>query len=518
MSRSGESSRASFNTFGLAHGVRKVSNQLAFLAHTSPAVPLHRDFATGQRYFFLDDLWTAFDEPSAFGCEIPLELQSDDGVCSAVTQCYVPYLSALQLFDCDRRCLHTRCCDDGSDEETSQESASSDAQSISSSSTGSDEEKFGSSTFRLGSRLPPPGARRRPLFEFQETAIPHMREPLTDRVHRLGMPSGLRSCDLHPHSWRAAGAHAVPDALTFLTPFGFLAHKAKGRTNASEVLWTELSSFGISRQPSSARRLAVQRQNGDRDAVVMGATEQAEFDGDFVAKHGWGTHQDTADDCKSAYAGSNWLSGAKYRLADIDAATARVAAVKAAEAQRLIALRSNASMPLVFLDVAIQGRKVGRMEFVLFSHEAPRSAENFRALCTGEKGVVPAGREGAGKPYHFKDAFFYRIIDQFIDQSGANTESVFGGQFKDDEEGLKLKHDRRGLLSMANMGPDTNTSHFSILMAPAPHLDTHYTIFGELVSGWEVAEQINALSRGRPDNTATADAGAQIVNSGQVQR
>ena len=67
-------------------------------------------------------------------------------------------------------------------------------------------------------------------------------------------------------------------------------------------------------------------------------------------------------------------------------------------------------------------------------------------------------------------AFFYRIIDQFIDQSGANTESVFGGQFADDPGGLALKHDRRGLLSMANMGPDTNTSHFSIMIAPAPHL------------------------------------------------
>ena len=65
---------------------------------------------------------------------------------------------------------------------------------------------------------------------------------------------------------------------------------------------------------------------------------------------------------------------------------------------------------------------------------------------------------------------FYRIIDSFIDQSGANTESVFGGQFKDDPGGLRLKHDRPGLLSMANTGPDTNTSHFSILVSPAPHL------------------------------------------------
>ena len=60
---------------------------------------------------------------------------------------------------------------------------------------------------------------------------------------------------------------------------------------------------------------------------------------------------------------------------------------------------------------------------------------------------------------------------QFIDQSGAGTESVFGGAFKDDPGGLELKHDRGGLLSMANTGPDSNTSHFSIVVAPAPHLN-----------------------------------------------
>ncbi len=60
-------------------------------------------------------------------------------------------------------------------------------------------------------------------------------------------------------------------------------------------------------------------------------------------------------------------------------------------------------------------------------------------------------------------AYFYRIIDRFIDQSGVDTESVFGGQFKDDAGGTALVHDRKGLLSMANMGPNTNTAHFSIM-------------------------------------------------------
>ena len=216
------------------------------------------------------------------------------------------------------------------------------------------------------------------------------------------------------------------------------------------------------------------------------------------------------------------------------------AARAAAEAERRAALRANTSRPLVYLDVAIQGKPVGRMEFVLFAEEAPRAAENFRALCTCEKGSVPdtPGREGAGKPYCFKvrdskreciacqhtavtlmrsclcmrrlvfvslqhlpasrsagaqwqpkslsfqgcmqGQAFYRIIDQFIDQSGAWTESIYGGHFKDDPGGLALRHDRPGLLSMANTGPDTNGSHFSIVVSPARHLDGKYTIFGEV--------------------------------------
>lgn len=70
---------------------------------------------------------------------------------------------------------------------------------------------------------------------------------------------------------------------------------------------------------------------------------------------------------------------------------------------------------------------------------------------------------------------------------------------------------------MANLGPDTNGSHFSIVVAPAPHLDGHYTIFGELVKGWEVAEKINSLSKGKPDNTANEQEGVRIVGSGQLR-
>ena len=132
--------------------------------------------------------------------------------------------------------------------------------------------------------------------------------------------------------------------------------------------------------------------------------------------------------------------------------------------------------------------------------------------------MVPAGRPGAGEPYSLRGRAFYRIIHGFIDQAGAGTDSVFGGQFKDDPGGLALKHDRKGLLSMANTGPDTNDSHFSIMVEAAPHLDGHYTIFGEALDGADVIDAINALALGKPGNIATSDAGAVITDVGQIRR
>jgi peptidyl-prolyl isomerase D len=172
-----------------------------------------------------------------------------------------------------------------------------------------------------------------------------------------------------------------------------------------------------------------------------------------------------------------------------------------------------------FFDIEIAGVPKGRIVFEIYHDISPLAGENFRSLCTGEKGgVVPAGKEGAGKTYWFKDRYFYRIIDQFIDQTGTGTESIYGGQFKDDKGGLeRLKHDRPGLLSMANYGPDTNTSHFSILMAPAPHLDGKYVIFGQVISGFEIAKEINSYAKGKPENTAGEEIGAKIVHAGQCK-
>ena len=114
------------------------------------------------------------------------------------------------------------------------------------------------------------------------------------------------------------------------------------------------------------------------------------------------------------------------------------------------------SSPKVFFDVSIGGRAAGRIEFVLRPDIVPKTAENFRALCTGEKGVGKMG-----KPLHYKGSIFHRVIPNFMLQggdftegSGRGGESIYGAKFAD--EAFTLRHDQPGLLSMANAGPGTN--------------------------------------------------------------
>ncbi|XP_072296375.1 peptidyl-prolyl cis-trans isomerase D [Eucyclogobius newberryi] len=155
---------------------------------------------------------------------------------------------------------------------------------------------------------------------------------------------------------------------------------------------------------------------------------------------------------------------------------------------------SNPANPRVFFDVDIGGEKAGRIVLELFADVTPRTAENFRALCTGEKGIG----KSTGKPLHFKGCPFHRIIKQFMIQggdfsnhNGTGGESIYGDKFED--ENFHYKHDKVGLLSMANAGPNTNGSQFFITTVPTPHLDSKHVVFGQVLRGMGVVKILEAM-------------------------
>ncbi|KAL6427753.1 hypothetical protein ACFW04_008887 [Cataglyphis niger] len=158
----------------------------------------------------------------------------------------------------------------------------------------------------------------------------------------------------------------------------------------------------------------------------------------------------------------------------------------------------------VFFDIEVGGLPMGRIVFELFMDICPITCENFRALCTGEKGLGKT----TGKSLHYKGIVFHRVVKDFMIQggdfsigNGTGGESIYGGTFAD--ENFIIKHNKPFLLSMANRGRDTNGSQFFIV----------HVVFGEVVSGQEIITHIEGLP---VDRMSRPLQDAKVVNCGEL--
>ena len=166
----------------------------------------------------------------------------------------------------------------------------------------------------------------------------------------------------------------------------------------------------------------------------------------------------------------------------------------------------------VFFDIEIGGTPAGRIVMGLFGNTVPKTAENFRALCTGEKWTGKSG-----KPLHYAGSKFHRVIPNFMLQGGDFTmgngmggESIYGAKFAD--ENFVIKHKSPGYLSMANAGPNTQGSQFFITTVSTPWLDGKHVVFGKVLEGMDVVKAVEAVG----SQSGKTSKEVRILDSGEV--
>ncbi|ETW03196.1 hypothetical protein H310_05603 [Aphanomyces invadans] len=162
----------------------------------------------------------------------------------------------------------------------------------------------------------------------------------------------------------------------------------------------------------------------------------------------------------------------------------------------------------VWIDVAVDNVPAGRIVAELYMDKVPKTAENFRGLVTGDN------QHG----WSYKNSTCHRILKGFIVQCGSyNAQggtSIYGKDFEDEATGLTLKHSKRGILQMANAGPNTNGAQFCFMLGPAKHLNGHHVVFGEVVQGLEVLDTMEAAGVATDDNQLVHK--VALVDGGEI--
>ena len=219
---------------------------------------------------------------------------------------------------------------------------------------------------------------------------------------------------------------------------------------------------------------------------------------EFYKKHNPGK-LDTVDATLKKYAG---------REHELWAQLKKKYAVQAPEAE--------GTGPRCFLELEKDGQKLGKLVIQLFADKVPKTAENFRMLCTGEGGDSQATFTKTKRCY--ASTSFHRVIPNFMAQGGDFTrgdgtggESIYGEKFAD--ENFELKHTGAGVLSMANAGPGTNGSQFFICTVKTAWLDGRHVVFGGVLEGMDVVKAVEKVGSGGGKTTKTVE----ITDSGELE-